>query len=312
MYVDVVGHRNWFLGFSICLIVVGMIVLAIPPHLNLGIDFTSGSSFDLRFTQDPGTAAVRTALADAGYPNAVVQGAGKGDYLIRTPDLGERGLTGIKTVVTKNIGSDFKVLSVSSTSPSVARNTVRDAIVAVGVGSLFVMLYIAYAFRTVPKSYRYGIAAIIALMHDVLVVLGLFAVLGRVIDVQVNAIFIVAILTVVGYSVNDTIVVFDRIRENIRLMPSRRLRTAVNISVTETMTRSLLTSFTTALAVLAMLLFGGETLRDFLVALLAGIIIGTYSSIFIAAQILVLWEEGSFGRFKFWKRWTEARPEQVT
>lgn len=312
MYIDVVGRRNAFLGFSALLILVGMIALAIPPHLNLGIDFTSGSTFDLNFTKDPGIAAVRTALADANYPDAIVQGAGGGDYLIRTPDLGENGLDAIKAIVTKEIGSDFTVPSVSSTSPSVAKNTVRDAITAVGVGAIFVMLYIAYAFRTVPKSYRYALAAIIALMHDVLVVLGLFAVLGRVIDAQVNAIFIVAILTVVGYSVNDTIVVFDRIRENVRLMPSRQFRTTVNISVTETMTRSLLTSFTTALAVLAMLLFGGASLRDFLIALLSGIIIGTYSSIFIAAQILVLWEEGAFERFKFWRRWTAPQAEQAT
>ena len=180
----------------------------------------------------------------------------------------------------------------------------RNAIIAVIVAALFVMLYVMYAFRTVPRSYRYAIAAIIALGHDVFIVLGLFSILGHVIDAEVNAIFIVGILTVIGYSVHDTIVIFDRIRENVSLAPSRPFSASVNISINESFARSLSTSITTALTILALLLFGGETLRDFLIVLLSGVIVGTYSSIFLAAQILVAWENRDYRKLKFWGRAT--------
>ena len=173
----------------------------------------------------------------------------------------------------------------------------RNAITAVVVAAVFVMLYIMYAFRTVPGSYRYAISAVIALLHDVLIVLGLFAVLGVVLSVQVNAIFIVGVLTVIGYSVNDTIVIFDRVRENVLLVPSRDFRVTVNSSIRESIIRSLGTSLTTTTVILAMLLFGGQSLRDFLIVLLLGVIIGTYSSIFVAAQVLVSWDEGALRRF---------------
>jgi len=151
-----------------------------------------------------------------------------------------------------------------------------------------------YAFRSVPNSYKYAFAAVVALLHDVVIVLGAFAVLGIAINAEVNAIFIVGILTVIGYSVNDTIVIFDRIRENVTLAPARDFRATVNLSINESVTRSLGTSITTTTVILAMLLFGGASLRDFLIVLLAGVIIGTYSSIFVAAQVLVLWERRAF------------------
>jgi preprotein translocase subunit SecF len=177
---------------------------------------------------------------------------------------------------------------------SVAEDTVQNAITAVIVAAVFVMLYIMYAFRAVPNSYKYAFAAVVALGHDVIIVLGAFAVLGIAIGAQVNAIFIVGILTVIGYSVNDTIVIFDRIRENVTLAPGRDFRSTVNLSINESVTRSLGTSITTVTVIVAMLLFGGASLRDFLIVLLAGVLIGTYSSIFVAAQVLVLWDKRSF------------------
>ena len=175
-----------------------------------------------------------------------------------------------------------------------AKDTVRNAIIAVVAAALFVMMYIMYAFRTVPSSYKYAIAAIVALGHDVLIVLGVFTMLGVAINAEVNAIFIVGILTVIGYSVNDTIVIFDRIRENVTLAPAREFRNTVNLSINESIVRSLGTSLTTMTVIMAMLLFGGASLRDFLIVLLAGVIVGTYSSIFIAAQVLVLWDRRAF------------------
>ncbi|MCH7594491.1 MAG: protein translocase subunit SecF, partial [Chloroflexi bacterium] len=186
---------------------------------------------------------------------------------------------------------------VTTVGKSVADDTVRNSIQAIVVAAVFIILFLFWAFRAVSSAYRYGLAAVIALAHDVILTLGLFVILGQLINAEVNASFIVGTLTVIGYSVNDTIVVFDRIRENVQLGGGRTFRAVVNQSLNESLMRSLATSFTTALVIVAMLLFGGETLRDFLFVLLAGVVVGTYSSIFIAAQILVFWEErGFFGR----------------
>ena len=301
---DVVGRKHWFLGLSAVLVIIGIIFVSVPPGLNLGIDFTSGTSFDLEFTDDVATEDVRAALSAAGHGDAIIQKAGDGEFFIRTRDLGQSGIEEIQAEINTSISLDYRIPSVTSVGQSVADDTVRNAVIAVLVAALFVMLYVMYAFRTVPRSYRYAIAAIIALGHDVLIVLGLFAILGHVIDAEVNAIFIVGILTVIGYSVHDTIVIFDRIRENVSLAPSRPFSASVNISINESFARSLSTSITTALTILALLLFGGETLRDFLIVLLSGVIVGTYSSIFLAAQILVAWENRDYRKLKFWGRAT--------
>ena len=301
---DVVGRKQWFLSLSAVLVIIGIIFISIPPRLNLGIDFTSGTSFDLEFTDDVATEDVRAALSAAGHGDAIIQKAGDGEFFIRTRDLGQSGIEEIQAEINTSISPDYRIPSVTSVGQSVADDTVRNAIVAVIVAALFVMLYVMYAFRTVPKSYRYAIAAIIALGHDVFIVVGLFSILGQVIDAEVNAIFIVGILTVIGYSVHDTIVIFDRIRENVSLAPSRPFSASVNISINESFARSLSTSITTALTILALLLFGGETLRDFLIVLLSGVIVGTYSSMFLAAQILVAWEDRDYRKLKFWGRAT--------
>ena len=299
---NIVSRRYWFLSLSAVLVAIGVIVLIIPPGLNLGIDFTSGTSFDLAFDSDVRTEDVRAALRSAGHSDAIIQKAGDGEFFVRTRDLGQAGIDEIRVQINERIGTGYRIPSVTSVGSSVAANTVRNAIIAVVVAASFVMLYVMYAFRNIPKSYRYAVAAIVALGHDVFIVLGLFAILGYVIDAEVNAIFVVGILTVIGYSVHDTIVIFDRIRENVALAPSRPFATSVNISINESIARSISTSVTTTLTILAMLLFGGETLRDFLIVLLSGVIIGTYSSVFLAAQLLVAWDSGDYRRLKFWGR----------
>ena len=287
---DIVGKRRIFLTMSAILVVISVVVL-LSPGLNLGIDFTSGSTVTYQFSNgDPETVAVRGALTRAGHPGAIVQSMGDGQYFIRTEDLGNFGLNAINDEVAKLNEAPALVLDTSTVGSSVAEDTVRNAITAVIVAAVFVMLYIMFAFRSVPSSYKYAFAAIVALGHDVLIVLGVFTILGIAINAEVNAIFIVGILTVIGYSVNDTIVIFDRIRENVTLAPGREFQSTVNLAINESVTRSLGTSITTMTVILAMLLFGGASLRDFLIVLLAGVIVGTYSSIFIAAQVLVLWE----------------------
>ena len=152
------------------------------------------------------------------------------------------------------------------------------------------------AFRRVPKAHRYGVSAILALVHDLLIILGVFSILGRVINLEVNSMFIVGLLIVAGYSVNDTIVVFDRIRENVGRHPDRDLGPMVNLSIMESMGRSLNTSITTLVVLLAMLFIGGNSIRELLLVLAVGAVIGTYSSIFIASQFLVIWDRGEIGR----------------
>ena len=296
---DIVSKRRIFLSISFVLVVISAVML-VSPSLNLGIDFTSGSTVTYQFAGgNPGTDAVSDALAKSGHPQAIVQALGDDQYFIRTEDLGVYGLDAINEEVGKLEGGPAKVLDTSTVGASVAEDTVRNAVTAVIVAVIFVMLYIMYAFRSVPNSYKYAFAAIVALAHDVLIVLGAFTVLGIAINAEVNAIFIVGILTVIGYSVNDTIVIFDRIRENVTLAPGRDFRATVNLSINESITRSVGTSLTTMTVILAILLFGGASLRDFMIVLLAGVIVGTYSSIFVAAQILVLWDGR---RFLPWRR----------
>ena len=293
---DFVALRKIFLPISATIAVVS-VVLLFAPGLNLGIDFVSGTSSTYDFgANDPGTDAVNEALIASGHPEAIVQDLGEGQYFVRTNDLGNEGKNVVDAELTKITGDTPITLETATVGSSVAEGTVRNAIIAVAVAALFVMLYIMYAFRTVPGSYRYAVSAVIALVHDVLIVLGIFAVLGVALNAQVNAIFIVGILTVIGYSVNDTIVIFDRVRENVLLVPSRDFRMTVNASIRESIIRSLGTSITTATVIMAMLLFGGQSLRDFLIVLLLGVIVGTYSSIFIAAQVLVSWDEGALQR----------------
>ena len=290
---DIVGKRRIFLTISMVLVALSVVVLG-TSGLNLGIDFTSGSTVTYQFTDGNTSAAeVTDALSDSGHPDSIVQALGDNQFFIRTDDLGVTGLDDVNTEVLK-LDQGAHVLDNSTVGASVAEDTVQNAITAVVIAAIFVMIYIMYAFRSVPSSYKYAFAAVVALVHDVVIVLGVFAVLGLAISAEVNAIFIVGILTVIGYSVNDTIVIFDRIRENVTLAPGREFRSTVNISINESITRSLGTSITTVTVILAMLLFGGASLRDFLIVLLLGVLVGTYSSMFVAAQVLVLWERRSF------------------
>ncbi len=181
-----------------------------------------------------------------------------------------------------------------SIGPTIGAETTINAIWAVVVASLFIVLYITWSFRKIPKpasSFRFGVCAVIALVHDVLVVIGIFAILGHFFGVEIDSLFVTALLTVIGFSVHDTIVVFDRIRENLKRVSGLSFDQVVNESILQTLDRSLNTSLTVVLVLFALLLFGGESIRWFVVALLVGVISGTYSSIFNASPLLVLWQE---------------------
>jgi preprotein translocase subunit SecF len=299
--VDFVGKRNWFFLLSFVVGLLGIGSLLAPGGLNSGIEFTGGSTMTLEFQEKVDQEELRSQLAALGHPDAIIQGLGEGSFFVRTRTLEEaspgdpEGASEKATILSTleaNLGTMIGSPAFFSVSPIIAGETVRNAIIAVVVASVAILLYITWVFRHVPSPFHYGVAAIVALAHDVIVVLGMFSLFGRFFNFEVNAMFITAVLTIIGYSVHDTIVVFDRIRENVSRGVGRDLDSAVNISVLETLGRSLNTSLTLMFTILALLLFGGPTIRDFLVVLLIGVITGTYSSICIASQVLLVWENG--------------------
>ena len=291
---DFGGRKYWFLLLSAVVIIAGIVGLVVF-NLNLGVDFRSGSTMTIDFTEAEVTQEeLRQALTELGYGNATIQAVveGEGDFVITTSLLTETEREDLKQQLESRFNSPITILHAYNVSPLVAHEIWRNAAIAVAVGAVGVLLYTTLAFRKLPSPFRYGTCAIIALLHDVLIVVGVFALLR----VEVNAMFIIGLLTVIGYSVNNTIVVFDRIRENMGKW-SVDFPTTVNRSLTETLARSLNTSLTTLLVLLALFLFGGATIHNFVLVLIIGVISGTYSSIFIASQILVIWEGGDIGRF---------------
>ncbi|MBI4339354.1 MAG: protein translocase subunit SecF [Chloroflexi bacterium] len=296
-----VGQRRWFLLLALILVVPGIISLAIPPRLYLGIEFTGGSTISVEFSTLVPVEQLRAKLVELNHPEAIIQKAGDNGYFVRLSTL--KAPVGEGAISERQQISDalatlapLSRYDISSISGVVARDTVRYSFLAVGVALVAILLYMSYSFRKVPKPFRYGTVAVIALIYDALVVIGAFSVLGKAVKLEVNALFIPAILTVLGYAVNDTIVVMDRIRENAARAPDMPLSQVVNNSITETLGRSLITGTSTLIAVLALLLLGGESLRPFLLALFIGIVTGTYTSIGVASQLLVMWELGEIGR----------------
>ena len=448
---DLVSARRRFFVFSGVLVVISLVLLAIPPTLRPGIEFTSGTTTLLRFDRSVEQSALRTAYADLGHPEARIQSTGADEFLIRTskldvPDtalievapevadsepadpglgsvllgaegasgeialrvfqfgsvcdfgdeiasapagtealileevrgceqsatdpedgeaddgdaasgdgegedgdgestedaaaepedellayrvqvegaegqpltgfvapsdtraldgpggddaalaaeeLGERGV--IEAELRQRFGR-FDVLEFASVSAVVSKQAVRNAAVAVVVASLFIMGYIVFAFSSMPHPFRYAMAAIIALVHDVAIVVGAFSLFGKLFGIEINLMFVTGLLTIIGFSVHDTIVIFDRVRENVQRAPTAPLGENVNAALVQTLGRSLNTSITLLFTILALLWLGGSTIESFLLVLLVGVIAGAYSSIAIAAQVLVAWEEGDLAR----------------
>ena len=293
---DFVSKRNWFFLISFVVMVVSVVSLLLPGGLKAGLEFTGGSSMTMEFAEDVEQEELRSQLTALGHPVAVIQRLGEGSFFIRTRTLEESQSDEpsererIVSTLASNLGMVVEITDFFSVSPSIASETVNNAVLIVVIASVAILIYITWAFRRVPSPFRYGISAIIALIHDVVVVMGVFSVVGRVFDLEVNAMFIAGVLTIIGYSVHDTIVVFDRIRENLIRGVGRDLGATINISILDTIGRSLNTSLTLLFAILALLLFGGPTIQDFLIVLLIGIVVGTYSSIWIASQVLMVWE----------------------
>jgi preprotein translocase subunit SecF len=294
--IDLVSKRYLFFLISGIILLPGVISL-IFNGLSFGIDFTGGTSWELQMSQGVTTAEVREVLSEHGRGDAIIQLSGDDVVLIRTRELAEGSpeKLAIAEGLRQRFG-EFEELQIATVGPTVGQQIRNRAVIAVALASVGVLLYIAWAFRNTNNPALYGVCAIVAMLHDVLLLFGLFSILGWLANVEVDALFVTALLTVIGFSVHDTIVVFDRIRENLARRVAPDFAETVNYSIVQTLVRSVNTSVTVILTLLALYLFGGESIRWFVLALLVGVIAGTYSSIFNASQLLVVWENGEIQR----------------
>jgi len=302
---NIIRYRKLFFGISGVLVLASIVTLFIPPALSPGIDFSGGAALTVKFEDQIRARQVERVLDSIGYDEAVIQSTSDNSFFLRVRELEEpiRDDAGVITTPGEQAAIEdalaalgtFEITEAVTVSGIIGAENVRNAIIAVVVAAIAILFYVTWAFRHVPSPFRYGMAAIIALVHDVLIVLGIFSILGKTIDLEVNAMFITGVLTVIGYSVNDTIVVFDRVRENVLRFPASTIGEVVNLSVRETIGRSLNTSVTLLLVVLSLALFASTAIQPLLFVMAAGVVVGTYSSIFIASLTLVAWEAGEIG-----------------
>ncbi len=299
--IDFIGKKQWFFLGSAIMIIVMIISLAVFK-LQPGIDFTGGTSMTINFTPQVELnestqiqSQLRQEMAALGHPEAIIQFREQSrDFFVRMKFISPEEKDVLEHNLTADLQRDVAISTTLAVSPSIAATTVRNAGIAVAIAIGAMVIYIAWAFRRMPRPFRWGTCAAIALIHDVLIVLGVFAILGRVANVEVDALLITAILTIVGYSINNSVVVFDRIRENMTKGISPDFAVTVNSSIVETLARCLNSSWTVLLVILALLLFGGATIHYFVLALFIGVLVGTYTSVCIAGPLLVAWEKGEW------------------
>lgn len=297
--IDILSKRYYYFLFSLLVIIPGLAFLAIDG-LPLSIDFTGGSLLEVQFEagKSPATEEIIAVYEDAGIDDAQVTTTETGALIIRSSFLTNEVRDQILNAMNETAGSEANVIQFDSVGPSIGAQVASRAALAVGVAALGVIVYITLAFRKVQNAFRYGICAIIAMVHDVAVVFSIAGIGARYFDWQMDALFLTALLTVIGFSVQDKMVVFDRIRENTNLLRKLEYEKLVNHSIVQTLQRSINTQLMTVeFLLLALALFGGVTLQEFAVILLVGLLSGTYSSIFVAAPILVLWENQE------WQTW---------
>jgi preprotein translocase subunit SecF len=298
---NIIGKKYFYFLISLIVIIPGLISLAFYG-LNLSVEFTGGSNFIFSFPKSVSTTQIKR-ISNTFTTNKIklenINATGN-QVFIKSQPVDQKKDILIISEIKNNLGN-FQQQSYETVGPVIGSEITLNALKALVISSILIVLYITWSFRKVPKpasSLRFGVCAIIALVHDVLVLLGIFSLFGHFLGIEVDSLFVTAVLTVIGFSVHDTIVVFDRIRENLKRMGGEDFPSVVNDSILQTLDRSLNTSLTVVLVLVALLLFGGDSIRWFVVELLIGIISGTYSSIFNAAPLLVLWQEILEKRFK--------------
>ncbi len=283
--INIVGHRGWYFAVSALLLLVSIVALAVFG-LEAGIDFSSGSITTLDFNEAVTAEDVEIELAALGFSGNVEQA--ESGLAIRTIRLTDGDKTRLIDGLVDRFGEVVE-LGFINVDTVIAKESARIAGIAVGVSAIGILLYITWAFRRMPQPFRYGLCAVFALVHDVVLVLGVFSILGAILNWEITLMFITGVLAVIGYSVNNTVVVFDRIRENVRRGISPDFAVTVNSSLVETLGRSINTSLTTLTVLLALVLFVGVAIQNFAVVLIIGVVAGTYRSLFVAPQLLVVW-----------------------
>lgn len=286
--IDFIGKRKYAFIFSGTLILIGIISLILQGGPKYGIDFTGGTSLQLKFEKDITVGAVRSALGKIGLGNAEVKRLGEAkdnEILIRVQEQAKGGKL-VQDLIKEELAQDFSgnpyiIQKVDTVGPKIGGELRRAALMAIFVSLLGILIYVSLRFK-----FNFAVGAIIALVHDVLITLGIFSILKMEFSLTVLAAF----LTIVGYSLNDTIVVFDRIRENLKVLRREPIDQMINTSINQTISRTVLTSLTTLIVVWVLLLFGGEVIYSFAFALMVGITIGTYSSIYVASPVVIEWE----------------------
>ncbi|HOO00279.1 MAG TPA: protein translocase subunit SecF [Syntrophales bacterium] len=282
---DFVGKMKVAFGISMAMIVISIASIVWHGGLNYGIDFAGGTIIQVKFSTPFTIDKIREALRPLGLQGAIIQEYGQGEILIRIA-AGASEPTGLSDRVAQSLKGalgekSVEIRRVEMVGPKVGQDLTRKALLAIFFSWVGMLLYIAWRFE-----FRFGLGAILALVHDTIITVGAFSILNKEFDLTIVA----ALLTIIGYSINDTIVVFDRIRENMRKDPKKDLAAVINESVNQTLSRTILTSLTVILVVVVLFFFGGAVIHDFAFALLVGVTVGTYSSIFIASPLVLVWE----------------------
>ncbi|RMF31554.1 MAG: protein translocase subunit SecF [Chloroflexi bacterium] len=299
---NIVEKRRWYFLISALVIIPGLVAMAYSTAqfgspVRLDVDFTGGSLFVLKFQEDTSEDAIRAVFESQGFLDPSITRLGAPEertWQVRTDFVTQEQSEALFAALEQQIGPvDRDASSVDSVSPAIGSEVTRAATIAVIAGAVVILAFIVFAFRRVPHAFRYGTCAIAAMVHDILVAMGFMSIMGLLRAWEVDALFLTAMLTVISFSVQDTIVVFDRIRENIPKRRGEPFETIVNRSLLETLHRSLATQLNAIFVMVAILLFGGASIKQFIAVLLVGLISGTYSSIFNAVPLLVVWEKWS-------------------
>lgn len=277
--IDFIAKRKVFIPLSIIIIALGLISIWMKKGVRLGVEFTGGTVIQIKFSEPQDFNELRKSLAEAGVSNAVLQSSGDHTVLIKMASFEAESEAKLKEAFS---GKSYEILAVEGIGPQVSRDLQKKALLAILIANLGILIYVGYRFQFI-----WGVAGIVALIHDVLVTLGFCSFFNKEISLTVIAAF----LTLIGYSINDTIVVFDRMRENLKLKRGMKLSEIINLSINQTLSRTILTSFTVFLVVIALFLVGGAVIHDFAFVMLIGLITGSYSSIFIAAPVILYWQK---------------------
>ena len=302
----IIARKRWFFLFSLLVTIPGLFFIIATPlsggaiGLKFSVDYTGGTVWEFKLEQPADALVVRDVIAAAGHPEVQVAEAGSGFLIMRTKPLDLQSgsesdpsqpagaeLAAIRAAIESEVGPIAEAGSLSTVGPVISQDLTQQAALLIVLGSIGIVLWMTYRFRNL----RFGLAALAALLHDVIVTVGFFAVAGTLFGVEIDALFITAMLTIIGFSVHDTIVVFDRVRENLARYAGAPFADIVNHSIVQTLGRSFNTTATVLITLLSLLVFAGGSIRTFVLALFVGILSGTYSSIFNASPLLVWWDE---------------------